>query len=321
VTPAETLRVGVLGTDNGHAHLYCAYINGWHASAPMPVSPKAGESSSVHRWMGLLRSHESLASNRLPIPGARVTRIWGADAGEALEIAQACSIEHVCQDPTEVCDDVGGVLVLSADAESHPRLAKLALDRRIPTYIDKPMAPDMQSAETLFVRAAERQTACFSGSALHFSQELRLGIQTARGRLGSITEAYAVCPTNFTYAGIHILEMIFLALGSDVLRVHASALPGRDIILLEYADGRSAVAETIDVLPTHSYHLALYGPLGHVGLDLHDFGLVFVNLLEAAMAAFRTNEPACQPTGTLQQMRVYHAARAALATRQPQPIS
>lgn len=315
MTQNDQMRIGIVGTDNGHAHLYAALLNGWSSREPIPTNTADGQTHAyMHLWAAALRELEASPQALLPIRDAQVTRIWGADSSDAGIIARACSIPYVCSQPCEACEEVDAVLVLSGDPATHLAYAMPALRRGLPTYIDKPLAPDMSAALEIFALADRHGARCFTGSALHFATEFEAARDTAPERIGTLEAVYASSPYRFEYGSVHVIEMVNLILGYDVDSVRGIKGKNRETVYLEFTSGQTAIAETIHLLPSQSYEVVLYGYRGQAAIELRDFAGVFIRLLRAFVATVKGEPPPISATDSLRQMAVIFAAHQSLET-------
>lgn len=243
------LRIGIIGTDNTHAHQAAGFLNGWRRDVPIPSEWKHGPLPAMHLWAATLRELENRAGSGVPSPAARVTRIWGADPGEAEVIARGCDIPTVCERPEDVVDDVDGVLVLSEDPATHWPYARPALAAGLPCFIDKPLAGSMADVRAIASTAADHGAPWFGGSALRFSPELH----HARDEIAASGHTHVLIQSGGgpELYGPHVIEVANLLMGREIRAVRAQPAPNRAAFLLEYDDGRSALLDLIDanVLP------------------------------------------------------------------------
>ena len=88
------------------------------------------------------------------VEDARITVVWDEDRAAAEKLAQVYGIDHVANDYEEVLQHCDGVIVTDDVTRNHCRHAPFFLERGIPTFIDKPLAPDAKTAVELLALAA-----------------------------------------------------------------------------------------------------------------------------------------------------------------------
>jgi predicted dehydrogenase len=285
-------RLGIIGTDNTHAHVYAAFLNGWAFDRPIPtyIEGNSNAGSGMYLWAKTLRDLATGEGARLPVSGGRVTRIWSADPSDARQIAQACEIETVCDEPAEVCEEVDAVMVLSEDPSTHLEYAGLALTKGVPVYVDKPLAEGLEDGQRLADLAESTGTPWFTCSALRYSPELIGARARAAAEIGDLHAVYASCPNEFRLYGIHVVEMVNALMGAEVDTVWASFGKSRDVAFLEIGSGVSAVIETIRASNEPIYYAILYGEYGAFAVAVRDFGRLFIPLVEAVVEMAQTKE-------------------------------
>jgi predicted dehydrogenase len=181
----------------------------------------------------------------------RVTRLWTdgrhdlardkvekwLQAAVALGVAPADSMN-------ELLDEVDAVMVLSVNGHRHLEMATPALRRGVPTYIDKPLTCDLKQARDLLAAARKSGARCYSASSLRFAAEIA---NLPRAEMGTLAAIDAFGPGELNpameglfYYGVHTIEMVDAIWGPGVKRVSAISLPGRDLVDLDYHDGRYA---------------------------------------------------------------------------------
>lgn len=312
-----TIRIGIVGTDNGHAHLFSGWINGWSDDVPIPARPAGYLDSFYLRWAARrteLILESAWGPQRTPIPDVRVTKIWGAVPGEARLIAQACDIDDVTATIAEAVTDVDAVMVLSDLGSDHLEHARLSLEAGLPTYIDKPLAPSAEGARAIADLAAANGARWFSASSLGFSYQVKAARSMIEG-LGGLRSMQTKVQNRWADYGIHSFEMAAAFLGRDVKTLRGHTVGTSDIVTLEYRDGRIAVLQNIGGQSRPSYCATLFCGLGTHFVDITDSVVTSLELIEAFVDMVRVGAPApVSPEEAIRSIEVVSAGLRALET-------
>jgi predicted dehydrogenase len=215
----STIRLGILGTDSSHLIEFSKRIKAMH---------DAGQTRCLVTQFWTDGQHD--------MPVENVAK-WEA-ATEALGAKRAASRDAVL-------DQSDGVLVLAVNGHRHFDLAMPCLERGLATYIDKPLTCDLDQAKTLLAASRKSNARCYSASSLRFASEVT-GLP--RDVIGDIVAIDATGPGELNasmeglfFYGVHTIEMVDALFGkAGVKRIRASSNASRDLIDLEYGDGRSA---------------------------------------------------------------------------------
>lgn len=258
------MRIALLGTDNTHGHQFAGYINGWSRDVPIPVESKHGFLPQFYTWAKTLREAEHNPEVPVPSPDARVTSIWCPDRDGAGLVARACGIEHHAASPQEAMRDADAVLVLTEDPHTHFELAKPALERGLPTLIDKPLSLDADTNRRLAEIADANDAPWFTGSAFRFSPSLQRFSSTLNEISGGFDAAYIAVPGPLAYYGIHAVEIANrLVPLRDVERMQGFSTDGRAGALLTLSSSPvTLMLECLQVTAEPPGHALVYGNRG-----------------------------------------------------------
>lgn len=215
---SSIIRLGAIGNDSSHLPEFTKRIKALH---------DAGQTRcSVTR----------LWSDRQPDMPAEQTRKWQQSAIE-LGAQPADTMD-------ELLNNVDGVMLLAVNGNKHLRLALPALKRGLPIYIDKPLTCSLAEAKELLSASRASRARCYSASSLRFAAEVAA---LPRDDLGQIHAIDAFGPGELSpamkglfYYGVHTIEMVDAIWGPGVRRVSGITLADRDLLDLEYHDGRYA---------------------------------------------------------------------------------
>jgi predicted dehydrogenase len=213
------IRLGCLGTDSSHLIEFSRRIN---------------------------------AMNDAGTSRCRVTSFW-TDGKHDMPAADVAKWESATSDlgakrlssMEELLANVDGVLVLAVNGHRHAELALPSIERGLPTYVDKPLTCDLEQAKQLLAASRRSGARCYSASSLRFAKEVT---EIPRESLGEIIAIDAVGPGELNaameglfYYGVHTIEMVDALFGKPgVRRVRATTASDRDVIDLDYDDGRVA---------------------------------------------------------------------------------
>lgn len=265
---SEAFRLGVLGTDSSHL---------------IEFSRRIKALNDADRTRALVT--QLWTDGRHDMPAADVEK-WEA-ATLALGTTRAAS-------KAELLDAVDGVLVLAVNGHRHLELALDALERGLPTYVDKPLTCDLGEAKQMLAAARRSGARCYSASSLRFASEVTGLPRDAIGEIRAIDatgpgELNASMEGLFFY-GVHTIEMVDALFGrGGVARVRATSTASRDLVDLEYADGRCA---HLRLERNASYDFAA---TVHGAKSLHPFKVnfagVYDRLVEGMCRFFDGGEP------------------------------
>lgn len=217
---SSPFRLGVLGTDSSHLIEFSRRIKALN---------DAGKTRALVTcfWPD---------DEGADMPASDVAK-WES-ATEALGVVRVTSFH-------DILDCIDGGLVLSVNGHKHFTLAAQTIKRGLPTYVDKPLTCDLDEARMLLALARDGEVPCYSASSLRFASEVT-GLP--RDAIGDVRAIDATGPGELNasmeglfFYGVHTIEMVDALFGrGGVARVRATSTTDRDLVDLEYADGRAA---------------------------------------------------------------------------------
>ena len=255
------IRIGAIGVDTSHLPEFSRRLKEMHDAGTFGGRVTSMLDVGDHGW-----------------PDADQVSDWVATTAD-LGVERAGSMD-------ELLDSVDAVMVLAIDGNRHLELATPALERGLPTYIDKPLTCDVEQAKRILELRRARDARCYSASSLRFATELEsipndLGTMVAIDAFGP-GELNDTMPGLFHY-GVHTIEMVDAIWGPGVKRVSAIEFPDRHLVDLEYRDGRYARLR-LDRKAAYDFGATIQGDKKSHQF-LVDFGPVYTRLV-AGMAGF-----------------------------------
>lgn len=286
-------RIGIVGTDNGHAHLFTGWINGWDEEVPIPPRPAGYLDSFYLRWAA--RRTELIleaphVGQRTPMEDAVVTKIWGAVREDAEFIARACGVEEVVDSVADASTEVDAVMVLSDSGGDHLEHARPSLEKGLPTYIDKPLAPTAAEAQEIADLADAHSAPWFSSSSLGFSYQVKAA-RALIEQMGGVRTAQVKVQNRWWDYGIHSLAMASAFMGLDVETMRGHTVGTCDVMTLQYRDGRVAVLQNVGGQSRPSYSATLFSGIGSHFVDVTDSVMSSLELIEAFVDMVREGTP------------------------------
>lgn len=255
------IRIGAIGVDTSHLPEFSRRLSEMHKAGTFGGQVTRMLDVGNHGW-----------------PDASQVRNWQETTRE-LGAEPAHSMD-------DLLASVDAVMVLAIDGNRHLELARPALERGIPTYIDKPLTCNLDQAKEVLKISRSSGARCYSASSLRFATELEaipkdLGPFVAIDAFGP-GELNDTMPGLFHY-GVHTIEMVDAIWGPGVSRVSAVEFPDRHLVDLQYRDGRYARLR-LDRKAAYDFGATVQGEKKTHQFRV-DFGPVYTRLV-AGMAGF-----------------------------------
>lgn len=183
-------------------------------------------------------------NNRAPQFNARVTAIWGEDLDQARSKAKSLGIANVFEQPSSAVQNVDGVLILSRFPENHAHLAKMCLQLRLPTFVDKLLSEDPAEAARVIELSVALKIPLMSCSPYRFSptvEELKRSTSPATGRLAVLCGPRECNDLGenpkfkrLSFYGIHSVEAALEIFGNPVGEFCSVSSPNGTVGLLHF---------------------------------------------------------------------------------------
>ncbi|HRK32645.1 MAG TPA: Gfo/Idh/MocA family oxidoreductase [Tepidisphaeraceae bacterium] len=269
---ADEIRLGCIGIDSSHLSEFTKRIKALNESGSTTCRVTQFWTDGKHDW-----------------PNPADIEKWSADT-LAMGVTRASDLD-------KMLSSVDGVLVLAVNGNKHKDLALPALERGLPTYIDKPMTCSLEQAKSILAAARKSKARAYSASSLRFVTEIpkldfiKLGKIVAIDAYGA-GETLDMMPDLWHY-GCHSIEMVdavFKASGQGpgVARVSAVRSQDRHLVDYEYRDGRY-VRMRLERKGTWSFGATVHGEQA-VQQFVVDFAPVYTRLVEGMVRFFEGGE-------------------------------
>lgn len=245
------------------------------------------------------------------VDDARITVVWDEDRAAAEELARVYGIDHIASTLEEVAEHCDGVLITDDVTRNHCRHAPFFLESSIPTFIDKPLAPDVKTAEALLELAAKHNTPLMSGSALRYAAETE-GMRANPDQLGRIQLATVVGPNELFFYGIHPLELGLSIMGSGVVSVQNIGEEEQDVVKIKYEDRRILVLLVSRAI-SFGFEITLYGTEGRERIVVSDGTAFYANQLRLIAQMVREKKAPVPIENALEVIRILEAGKKSLA--------
>jgi predicted dehydrogenase len=244
------------------------------------------------------------------VEGVRVVSVWDPERGAAEALARAFGIERVAGRMEDAADGVDGVIVADDVTKKHHFRAKPFLRAGVPTFIDKPLASDVDEAAELVGLAEKHGTPMMSASSLRYAKETE-DLRANPGALGKVLTATAVCRGELIHYGIHPLELAVSILGTGACAVHNVGREGQNVVKIDYRDGKSLVLIVYAGI-SYVFQLNLYGDKGWRQVVVTDSAAFYSNLLRKVAEMCVSKKPPIPYAETLEIIKILVGAQKSL---------
>ncbi|HEU0165360.1 MAG TPA: Gfo/Idh/MocA family oxidoreductase [Thermomicrobiales bacterium] len=269
-------RFGLLGVNTSHADAFSRIFNGTADDAAL-------------------------------IDGSEITTIWGNDLARIDELATQHHIANRVAHPNDMLGQVDGVLVVddTNGGAIHADLARPFLEAGMPVFVDKPMTTEYADAVALFEIAGRTGAPLLSCSSLRFAVELEAAREEL-AKIGKLSSVVSVGPGDWFYYGVHAVELLGAVAGTGATTVHRHVFDQRDVVVVGYENGPTAVVETLRD-SSYVFELTAYGEKGHLSFAVEDAIGFYSNTMREVVKMVETGISPLTPEQTLEVLAILHA--------------
>jgi len=211
------LRLGIIGTDTGHATAFTEILNDAASTDHIPGA------KVVAAYKG--------GSPDLDESRDRVDKY----AAEMKEKWQVKFVENI----SDLCPLVDGILLESVDGRPHLAQFQEAVKCGKPVFIDKPLSSNIEDAREILRIAAANHIPWFSASSLRFSDIATLKTADLTGAIvwapGPLEPHHKL---DLSWYGVHGVEMLYTVMGAGCVEVTRTHSGGADVVTGRWKDGR-----------------------------------------------------------------------------------
>ncbi len=143
----------------------------------------------------------------------------------------------------ELCQKVDGVLLESVDGRPHLEQIKPVIAAKLPVFIDKPMAGNLEDVIEIFRLAKANNVPCWSSSSLRFCPGI-IGMRNNE-EVGDVLgcDAFSPCSLNehhpdLYWYGVHGVEILFTIMGPGCETVKRVQTEDTEHVVGIWKDGR-----------------------------------------------------------------------------------
>jgi len=240
--------------------------------------------------------------NKPLFKNVRVTHIWDEKKKDALLLAKTCRIENVLDKKEDMLGEVDGVMIPDDCTMKHQRRATPFLKAGLPTFIDKPLSADIREAENIIKLAKKHKAPIMSCSSLRYAKEIEK-VKQEKAKIGDIVTGSTICANDLVFYGIHAFEQLYCVIGPGVQSVQNLGSKGKDIVVVQYKDGRKFILSTYkDINPL--FQMNLYGTKGFRNINVTGSDYFYSNMLKNFVKMVRTKKEPFPPEETLEIIKV-----------------
>jgi hypothetical protein len=282
---AADLRLGIIGTDTGHARDFTKLLN--DATDPNHVpgarvviaykggSPDIDESRDrVEEYAGVLRDKYQV---------------------------------KIVDKISDLCPAVDGILLESVDGRPHLAQFREAVKCGKPVFIDKPLAADAEDAREIVRVAQANHIPWFTASSLRFTEIVTLKSADMTGAMvwapGPIEPHHKL---DLTWYGIHGVEMLYTLMGTGCLEVTRTHSGNADVMVGRWKDGRLGVLHV--ERPYSKYGAVVFKEKTQIAA-IPDLQVNYAGLVKEIVKFMQTKTPPFPTAETVEMFEFMDAAQ------------
>ncbi len=204
----------------------------------------------------------TFAAASKPFEDTKVVKVWDPHKDWAERLADVCDIPEVVDTPEDCTEGVDAVCIVDDGSCTQADYSIAAMEKGLPTYIDKPIALTGKRAKEIVDVAKRTGAPLMSASSLRFVPDI-VNLAAEVPSLGNISLATTICGNDLVYYGIHALETAYAVLGPGAVSCLNVGQEGRNVVRVRFENGRDLILMvcTRDYMQA-GYQINVYGTGG-----------------------------------------------------------
>jgi len=246
--------------------------------------------------------------------GVRAVKIWDPVREAAEHLAALVGIDEVCDTPEQCTEGVDAVIIPDDGSGSQYRYAVAALEKGLPTFVDKPLAMTAKEAQQIAQVAKDHNAPLMSASSLRFVPDIiALRDEVRSGAFGEVNLASVAGGGDPIWYGIHALSLAYGVFEPGAVSCLNVGVPDRNVVRVRYAGGRDLML-IVGQPPQMcgGYQINVYGTKGwkSVTPSLKD---LYIYLMERFLGLVRDQEVSVPIDEEVEVIAVLEAGQKSLA--------
>jgi predicted dehydrogenase len=246
--------------------------------------------------------------------GVRAVKIWDPVREAAEHLAALVGIDEVCDTPEQCTEGVDAVIIPDDGSGCQYKYAVAALEKGLPTFVDKPLAMTAREARQIAQVAKDHNAPLMSASSLRFVPDIvALRDEVRAGAFGEVNLASVAGGGDPIWYGIHALSLAYGVFEPGAVSCLNVGVPNRNVVRVRYESGRDLML-IVGQAPQMcgGYQINLYGTKGwkSVTPSLQD---LYIYLMERFLALVREGEVSVPIDEEVEVIAVLEAGQRSLA--------
>ena len=262
--------MGIIGISegNGHPYSWSSIFNGFDVN-----EMKKSNFPIIAKYLSKQNYPQDFLSD------ARVTHIWTQDIRESIKVANAAKIPNICSNYLDMVNKIDALLLARDDAQNHMKFAKPFLNTRIPIYIDKPIALNVDDAKKLY-QLEKNNSQIFTCSALRYAKEFQISSNLI-DQVGDIQLIKAFIPKKWETYAVHVIEPVISQLSKFRSPTHTEFFKKDNMIKFCYLNKKLSFEIFYGGLQKKGIEIIIFGDKGNNKMVLKDSFSAFKQALSA----------------------------------------
>lgn len=221
----------------------------------------------------------------------RAVKIWDPVREAAEHLAAIVGIDEVCDTPEQCTEGVDAVIIPDDGSGCQYKYAVAALEKGLPTFVDKPLAMTAREAKQIARVAKDHNAPLMSASSLRFVPDIvALRDEVRSGAFGDVNLASVAGGGDPIWYGIHALSMAYGVLEPGAVSCVNVGVADRNVVRVRYASGRDLML-IVGQAPQMcgGYQINIYGTKGWKSVT-PSLQNLYIYLMERFLALVREGE-------------------------------